>query len=449
MDVPAGRVHQFDGYEVDTLRRELRRGGVVLPLTSKAFDVLCALIARRHEVVAKDVLMALVWPGRIVEENNLNQAIAAVRRAFGVDAQDHRFILTVPGRGYRFVAGMESDQAPLPVFAGAGAGSGANSDAALAGQALLRAEYRLHQRDLSAPRAFLDAIRLDPASARAYAGLARAYLFLAHADVAPNEVFPLARAASLQAIRIDPGSPEAHLAHGRVLQLVEWNWPRAEAELRRALELAPNLAEARMSLAHVLVTTGRFEAGLAEIARAREEEPLSPLANALEGGFLVAAGRGKQAHACLERAFALEPGFWIALLLRAGLALEAGNAAAAVADLECAAEGRPGRTSLVLATLAQAYVANDQSGEAEAVARELRARQLVGYVPEANLAAVHLALGDAGAALDCLERAREARDIRIVFLGIDARWNPLRGTQRFRRLVESLGLPNARGHSRL
>ncbi|HET7125690.1 MAG TPA: winged helix-turn-helix domain-containing protein [Lysobacter sp.] len=445
MDAPEDRPLRFDDYEVDVLRRELRRGGAPLPLTSRAFDVLCELIRRREEVVSKDDLFAAVWSGRIVEENNLSQAIAAIRRALGTNASDHRFILTVPGRGYRFVAELHpGTPRGLP-------GEGEDEDSGVAAaHALLRAQYRLHQRDLSAPRAFLDAIRLDPASARAYAGLAMSYLFLAHNDVAPGEVFPLARAAALQAIRIDPASAEARIAHGRVLQLVEWNWPEAEAELRRAIAIDPGLTEAHSALAHVLATTGRFEEALAEAVRARTLDPLSPIVNVMEAGFQCAAGRFEAAHAGLRRTFALEPDFWIALVLRAGMALEESDAATAVVDLELAAtRARPSYGSLVLATLALACTANGEAWRSVGLLQELRDRQRDGYVPAVNLAAVHLALGEADAALDELERAHALRDIRMVFLGIDARWNPLRATPRFQALAQAMGLPNGRGYSRL
>jgi len=442
MDATADRLLQFDEYEVDTLRRELRRDGIALPLTSKAFDVLSALIESRHEVVSKDALIAAVWPRRVVEENNLTQAIAALRRAFGVDAHDHRYILTVPGRGYRFVGELRTQAGANEVPAGL-------ADPAAADRALVRAQFRLHQRDLSAPRAFLEAIRLDPANARAYAGLVNAYLFLAHRDVAPAEVFPLARAASLQALRIDPELAEVRMARGRVLQLVDWDWAGAEAELRHAIAIDPNRSESHSSLAHVLVTTGRFEEGLSAVRRARELDPLSPMSNALEGGFFSAMNRPEAARACLDRALALEPDFWIALLVRAGLALDAGDAAGAVADLKRAASAQAGRVSLLLATLAQACVANGQTAEALGLLRELQARQAEGYVPSVNIAAIHLALGDHEAALDQLERAREARDIRMVFLGIDARWNPLRESPRFRALLRALHLPDCVGYSRL
>jgi serine/threonine-protein kinase len=106
----APRHYRFEGYRLDTQTRELRDGrGAVVALTAKAFDTLCFLIENRQRVVGKEALFAAVWPGRVVEDNNLTQAIATLRRALGTDGSDHRFIVTVPGRGYRFVAGVEED----------------------------------------------------------------------------------------------------------------------------------------------------------------------------------------------------------------------------------------------------------------------------------------------------------------------------------------------------
>ena len=80
------RHYRFEGYSLDTQTRELRDGaGAVVALTAKAFDTLCFLIENRQRVVGKEALFAAVWPGRVVEDNNLTQAIATVRRALGTD----------------------------------------------------------------------------------------------------------------------------------------------------------------------------------------------------------------------------------------------------------------------------------------------------------------------------------------------------------------------------
>jgi serine/threonine-protein kinase len=104
------RHYAFDGYRLDTHARLLvDAGGNPVPLTGKAFDTLCHLIEHRDRIVGKEELLAAVWPGRVVEENNLAQAVTALRRALGIRADDHRVIVTIPGRGYRFVASLGND----------------------------------------------------------------------------------------------------------------------------------------------------------------------------------------------------------------------------------------------------------------------------------------------------------------------------------------------------
>ena len=97
-------VYEFGSYRADPLTRRLYGDGEQLALTPKAFETLLVLIAKRGEVVLKNDLIDAVWAETAVEENNLTQQIAALRRTFGERAGDHRFIVTVPGKGYSFVA---------------------------------------------------------------------------------------------------------------------------------------------------------------------------------------------------------------------------------------------------------------------------------------------------------------------------------------------------------
>lgn len=108
MTALADRQYAFCDYRLDAVTRELLGpDGATIPLTSKTFDVLLQLIEHRGRVLSKDELLAAVWPGRVVEENNLPQVISALRKALGGSAGDHRYIITVPGRGYRFVAALD------------------------------------------------------------------------------------------------------------------------------------------------------------------------------------------------------------------------------------------------------------------------------------------------------------------------------------------------------
>lgn len=106
------RQYEFSGYRLDAVSRELfGPDGTTISVTSKALDVLAYLIRQRDRVVDKDDLLAAVWAGRVVEENNLTQAISALRKAFGVRPPEHRFIVTISGRGYRFVADVNESGA--------------------------------------------------------------------------------------------------------------------------------------------------------------------------------------------------------------------------------------------------------------------------------------------------------------------------------------------------
>jgi DNA-binding winged helix-turn-helix (wHTH) protein len=105
--VEGGRdVYEFDEFRLDALKRQLTRQGEVVPIYSKAFDLLLALVQNAGRDLTKDELLEKVWPGQILEESNLPVNISAVRRALGESANEARFIITVPGRGYRFVAAV-------------------------------------------------------------------------------------------------------------------------------------------------------------------------------------------------------------------------------------------------------------------------------------------------------------------------------------------------------
>src|SRR5215472_5497320 len=95
----ASAIVEFGRFTIELRRRELLADGQPIKLGGRAFDLLIALVEASGAVVSKDVLLDRVWPGRIVEENRLQNQISALRRAFGTD---HDLIRTVAGRGYQF-----------------------------------------------------------------------------------------------------------------------------------------------------------------------------------------------------------------------------------------------------------------------------------------------------------------------------------------------------------
>lgn len=583
------RQYGFANYRVDVVSRELfGPADAAIPLTAKALDVLVYLLEHRDRVVEKDELLGAVWAGRVVEENNLTQAISSLRKAFGVGAGEHRFIVTVPGRGYRFVAETNEIAAPVsnvtpfrshapktlavlpfrslssgppdelfelglaetlitrlshsrelrvsalassqrlgrdlhdPIEAGRQLGAAyvidgssqqaagnvrvnvrllsvADGAATYAGtfdvgaehvftlqdristavvgalalkpivvperacspcdgddpgayRAYLRGYYLLQHPNVANLREALSAFRrtldLDTACTRAYAGMALAYRGLVHLDQEPDEMFGLAKAAVAQALRLDPDSAEALVAQGRIRQLYDWDWAGAEVSLKRAIELNPSLMEAHLACAHLLVSLGRFDEGLEHAQAARALDPLSPMVNALFAGFLTAARQTDAASKQVQRALDLQPDFWVALSVRGGMAMDRGDVRAALADFGRAVESSL-RTSQILAYLSIGHANAGNVAQVREIQAELAARRESTYVPATSFAAVAAALGDTDMALDELERAYCERDIRMVFLRIDSRWNSLRSHPRFQVLAQRMDLVSDHGYCRL
>ncbi len=110
-------LYDFGEFRLDRQSRVLRRDGMIVPLTPKAFDVLLLLIQNAGRIVTKDELMKAVWPGSFVEESNLTQTIFMVRKALE-ETSDRRYILNAQGQGYRFIVPVTEPSSPRPPNAG-------------------------------------------------------------------------------------------------------------------------------------------------------------------------------------------------------------------------------------------------------------------------------------------------------------------------------------------
>jgi DNA-binding winged helix-turn-helix (wHTH) protein/TolB-like protein/Tfp pilus assembly protein PilF len=98
--------YEFGDFALDVGRQCLSRRdtGETVPLTGKVFDTLVYLVERAEQTLDRDVLLGAIWPGVVVEENSLSQNISTLRQALGEARGEHRYILTIPRKGYRFVA---------------------------------------------------------------------------------------------------------------------------------------------------------------------------------------------------------------------------------------------------------------------------------------------------------------------------------------------------------
>lgn len=288
--------------------------------------------------------------------------------------------------------------------------------------------------------AYRQAIARDPDCARAWAGIGHAYRALAMTgDRNPRATFALAKGAVANALAIDPASAEAHAAKGFIEFFHDWDWAVAETSLRHAIDLNHNLAEAHFGLAHLLVNTGRGDEAEPYARKAALLDPLSPLVNAIVASFFMYAGDTGEAAARLEKVLQTDPEFWIAQYMRGWIALDAGRVPTALSDLQRAGE-RCMRCSHVQAMLVRAHVHGGDREAARRVLAQMEARGRAGYMPATRLALAYEALGERQRALALLELGYRERDIYMIFLRVDGRFDGMRGEPRFVALLRRMQL---------
>ncbi len=285
---------------------------------------------------------------------------------------------------------------------------------------------------------FRRAIERDPGYALAHAATAMAYADLGESGaLAPSVASARARAAVDEALRLDPALGEARCALAYVQLLWEFDWAGAERELRRALELSPNSADAYDLYGRMCAGLGRYDEALTLQRRAQE---LDPLAHRVDvATTLLRAGRFDEAAEGARRAAALDPDQSRAHATLGWALLGQGRAAEGIAALERAAALAPDDTQW-LAQLGQAYAVVGRAADAREVLRRLEERARSAYVSPYHLAFVHTGLGDHERALDLLERAVAERGGALYGIKGSFLFAPLRGEPRFGALLGRLGL---------
>jgi DNA-binding winged helix-turn-helix (wHTH) protein len=115
MSGPTRRAYQFGPFSLDVDRRLMLKNDRAVALTSKAFETLLALVENHSRIVEKDELLKRIWPDTVVEERNLAVNISTLRKVLGESPESHEYIVTIPGRGYQFVAPLREPDA-RPAF---------------------------------------------------------------------------------------------------------------------------------------------------------------------------------------------------------------------------------------------------------------------------------------------------------------------------------------------
>jgi TolB-like protein/DNA-binding winged helix-turn-helix (wHTH) protein/Tfp pilus assembly protein PilF len=286
---------------------------------------------------------------------------------------------------------------------------------------------------------FRQALSRDPDYAQAWLGLASVQFRMPLAGETPSsEFYPKAKSAAQKALEIDPTLAEGHAMLGWIAFWYDWDWVASEAHFRRAIELDPNETESHLGYAHLLSNTGRHDQALNEVRRARELSPFFQVAAALEGDFLLRAQRVDEAIQRLEDARLQYENFW---LIRKNLAetyLAAGRDEDALAEARVARRASGGHTSAIALEIAS-LARLGRVAEAEAQLSELLQRADKQYASPYYLAVACHGAGDPDEALAWLERAYQARDPALAFLGVGA-WESLRDRPEYVDLMRRMDL---------
>ena len=284
------------------------------------------------------------------------------------------------------------------------------------------------------------ALEIDPGYALAWAGLAETHRRgLFGADTRPSDVFEPAALAVRRALVIAPNLAEARTEDAFRLYWFEFDWAGAEREFRRVLAINPNVAFAHFGLASLMLNQDRLDEGFAQLRMARELDPMSSVFNTLEAPYLLEAGRLEEARARLNRALDVAPRFWLAHSTHGLLHLVDQQPDKAIAEMREAvvlADGNSRPSALLAIYLARL----GQAKEARAILERLLTQAKSRYVPPTSLAAVYAALGEVAPALDALDQAFLTRDTRLTFLKDDPRLATLRKEARFVALLQKLKL---------
>jgi tetratricopeptide (TPR) repeat protein len=311
-------------------------------------------------------------------------------------------------------------------------------------EAYLTGRYFWNQRSeqgmRKALRCFESAIDEDPQFALPYSGLADSLTLLSFYEIiSPAEAMPGARRAALKAIELDPNLAEAHASLADIHLHFDRDWQAAECEYRRAIQCNPGYAVGYHWYSNLLAARGQHAAAHIAIMQALEIDPVSPITRVWAGVTSHLAHRFDEAIKYYKSALDLDPQFVCAHMYMAQTLEQLGHFEEALREFETTIH-LMGGSNCVRAMKAHALaVAGDESA-AYRILHELADSPFARCVPSYDIAATYAALGESDQMVLWLDRACKERNMKLFTLIQDPRFDPLRHTLQFKRIVERTGL---------
>jgi len=314
--------------------------------------------------------------------------------------------------------------------------------------AYLRARDQAHRRtaegNARAIELFKRATEIDSSYSLAWSDLAFTYAAAPiNGDARPADVSQLAHESAARAVRANASLSEAQLALGYDLWMIDWDWTGAETALRLAVRLDPSNAAAHRTLGHALSQSGKQSEAATEMRIARELDPFDSVAHALSSqvAFQARDMSGALAHA--HRAVAVDASSWIGYV-QLGQAFEASGEHALALEALADAEKVGGRNSKIISLKGYVLAKSGRMEAAREVMRKLDALSRDRYVPPYAMALVYAGLNESEPMFEFLDKAYLARDVHLMYLPVDVKWDPYRGNARFIDLLARCGFASAR-----
>jgi tetratricopeptide (TPR) repeat protein len=286
------------------------------------------------------------------------------------------------------------------------------------------------------------AVALAPDFAVAHAALAQAWLILGFFELIPSEeAFGKAKASASKALEIDETVAEGHMAMGRLLRLHDWKFEEAEQQLKRAVELEPNLAMAHAFRAQGLSVLGRKDEATVEAKRALELDPLSSNACQALGTVYLYDNQNDEAIELYQRALEIDPdnSFPVGNL---GLAyVRKGQVEKGLALLEKAQELENANPSSKN-DLAYAYGKAGRMEDVRKVLGELLEMRQQSRRAAPAIAGVYVTMGEYDKAFEWLEKAASEHSAYLGSVKHDFIFDPIRSDPRYSELMKRVGLPS-------
>lgn len=441
--------YRFGPFRVDPSRDELWRGEERVPLNRKAVQVLVTLIERRGELVTKEELQSTVWPGRGATMNNVSQHIFMLRQALEDDAAEHRYVLTVPRTGYRFVA--EVEQADV------------ESSARVLAQHYCNAAGELWQMRTkpsieSAIALYNRAMEQDPEHAEAYAGRARCRFLLGDFMFEPQQhMLRLAEMDARHAMKLDANNPDAACIAAVAALHLRYAWDEAETLLLGVLRIVPEHLWTHLVLVQLYAMRGDLATARQALAQAESlgavDDPF-PRLPWMRGVLHYLSGAQTAAIAELELLVAHYPTYGLARLTLAKALLANAEYDQAQAQIqEILRLGfdplRPGQPNVRDRALTVAVLIYGKSGNieaaraaAEAFEHEMQGRPISGF----SRATCAIGCGDLSMAMRFLRVAIANHDPLVEYAVVEPVFAPLRAHPEWPAVLQALRLVDIKNH---